>query len=192
MGVALHDALFALVQLVAASNEDGVLPIQVQPVEDFARARPAAPSASPVPSGRVAHQKRLVDSPPLDPYDTLRSTLSLLTRHLTPAVEILPYLSLVQQESVRSLCEELKDEVELLVDAVNEGSGSGREHHEENGEAVQAWVARSAALLSTVAGNASSPVASPSVSSYDYEAQLAAYREDFDLEEGARVAYAAA
>lgn len=85
---------------------------------------------------------RNVQSPPLDPYDTLRSTLSLLTRHLTPAVEILPYLSLVQQESVRSLCEELKDEVELLVDAVNEGSGSGREHHEENGEAVQAWVAR--------------------------------------------------
>lgn len=50
----------------------------------------------------------------------------------------------------------------------------------------------SAALLSSVAANAPSPSVPPSVSSYDYEAQLAAYREVFDLEEGAQVTYAAA
>ncbi|BGP33003.1 hypothetical protein JCM10296v2_004792 [Rhodotorula toruloides] len=192
MGVALHDALFALVHLVAASNQDSVHSPLVRPIEDFARARPASPSASPVPSGRVAHQKRFVESPLLDPHNTLRATLSLLTRQLTPAVEVLPYLSLVQQESVRSLCEELKDEVELLVDAVNEGSGSRRELQAGEETIVQDWIARSAALLSSVAANASSPVASPPNSSHDYEAQLVAYREDVELEEGAQVASAAA
>lgn len=42
---------------------------------------------------------------------------------------------------------------------------------------------RSASLLLRAAGNATPLVSPPSVSSHDYEAQLAAYREEFDREE---------
>lgn len=42
---------------------------------------------------------------------------------------------------------------------------------------------RSASLLLRAAGNATPLVSSSSISSHDYEAQLAAYREEFGREE---------
>ncbi|GAA6044305.1 hypothetical protein JCM8097_002871, partial [Rhodosporidiobolus ruineniae] len=130
-----HDHLFHLLQLLldtqsspSASSSTVALPADV--VATYATttsellvhaAKPAAASASPVPSGRAKRRSEAVarraDSPA--PSLLLHSTLLSLQHTLTTASSTLPYFSLrSQREAVEAVVRDIGEEAQVVVEGM--------------------------------------------------------------------------
>ncbi|BGP17245.1 hypothetical protein JCM10213_000073 [Rhodosporidiobolus nylandii] len=161
VGEEMHDLLYNLLNLVADTRSPppssspaalGCTPTSADVDVDVTvgmnlAARPAAVSASPLPSGRAAMAKRSLtmqqpETPSEAPLQLLSSTLSTLQLTLSTASSVLPYLPIPQQRAIEALVEELQGEADGLAEGVL--------NRLEMGWVVQGRVARSAQLLATL------------------------------------------
>ncbi|GAA5844217.1 hypothetical protein JCM11251_006719 [Rhodosporidiobolus azoricus] len=130
-GQEIHDNVFQLFQYIADSQNPALSRFasafspEELPVAELA-VRPAAASASPVPSGAANRPKRSRETGSEDPFRPLSSLLSLLDHTLFAATSALPHLPSYQQEAIEAVLHDIRSEADLLAEATVKRVGVGK------------------------------------------------------------------
>ncbi|GAA5976122.1 hypothetical protein JCM11641_003286 [Rhodosporidiobolus odoratus] len=129
VGEEIHDVLFHLLRLISSTissaslRGDSTTPVEPGANFPVGAVRPAAASASPLPSGRAHPKRSLVVQPPTDPLLLLSILLSKLSSTVSSVSSVLPYLPSSQQAAIEALVEEIEGEMKGLVEGTVWGLG---------------------------------------------------------------------